>query len=195
MLASADLVQGRALPDGDETVEVAERRSAGEDLDAGPTGLLGECVRLLVTALPQQPPARLGSFVDEHDVRAALGRGERGRQSGRAAADDEQIGVPAPVLGTPGPLGLRLRKLPESGGVAQHPLVHRPQPARADERLVVEAGRRERATERVGHRHHVVLEAGLGVEVLDRRTVARGLGAGADPRRAVDRHQAVRAVP
>ena len=102
--------------------------------------------------------------------------------------------MPAPVLRAPGSLGLGLRKLSKPGRVAQHPLEHRPHPARADERLVVEAGRRERASERVRHRHRIVLEAGLGVQMLDRRTVAGRLGAGADPWRAVDRHQAVGAM-
>ena len=46
----------------------------------------------------------------------------------------------------------------QTGGVAQHLLVQRPQPPRADERLVVEAGRGERACRQVGHAHRVELE-------------------------------------
>jgi hypothetical protein len=77
---------------------------------------------------------------------------------------------------------------------AEHPLVRRPEPPRPDERLVVEAGRRERATDRVGERHRVDLEPRARVEVLDLRSIAHGLGAGAYARRAVDRDQAVGAV-
>ena len=87
------------------------------------------------------------------------------------------------------------RSLPEAGGVAQHLLVQRPQPPRADEGLVVEARRRERAADGVGHGHHVVLEAGGGVEVLDRHALAHRLGAGAHAGRAVDGHEAVGALP
>ena len=47
----------------------------------------------------------------------------------------------------------------EPGGVAQHLLVERPEAPRPDERLVVEAGRRERAAELVGRPHHVEARA------------------------------------
>ena len=87
------------------------------------------------------------------------------------------------------------RSLPEAGGVAQHLLVQRPQPPRADEGLVVEARRREGAADRVGDGHDVVLEAGGGVEVLDRHALAHRLGAGAHAGRAVDGDEAVRALP
>ena len=79
MVAGADLVQGRALPYRNEAVEVSERGRIGEDLDAGLAGLFGERARLLVAALPQQAPAGLGAFVDQHHVGAALGSRERGR--------------------------------------------------------------------------------------------------------------------
>ena len=87
------------------------------------------------------------------------------------------------------------RSLPEAGGVAQRLLVQRPQAPRADEGLVVEARRGEGAADGVGHRHHVVLEAGGGVEVLDGHALAHRLGAGAHAGRAVDGHEAVRALP
>ena len=44
---------------------------------------------------------------------------------------------------------------PRPAALTQHLLVDRPQPPRADERLVVEADRRERAAELVGRAHHV----------------------------------------
>ena len=193
-MPGADLVQRRALPHRHEPVEVPERGRAREELDPGLAGALDERPSLLVTALPQQPAAELRALVDEHDIGAELGRRRRGRESRDTAADHEQVGVAAPVLGPPRPLGLLLRQLAEPGRVAQHLLVERPQPARADERLVVEAGRRERSAERVGDRHEVVLEAGARVQMLDRRTVAHGFGAGAHAWGAVDGDEAVRAV-
>src|SRR5215213_1981274 len=100
----------------------------------------------------------------------------------------------AAVFGAPLPLGLRLPQLPETGGVTKDLLVERPQTARPDEGLVVEAGRRERAADQVGRPHHVEVERRLGVHVLDLHALAQRLGAGAHPRSAVDRDEAVRAL-
>ena len=83
----------------------------------------------------------------------------------------------------------------EAGGAAQHPLVERPEPARADEGLVVEAGRREAAAEAVGRRHHVEVERGPGVLVLDAACPRRsGSPQARTPGRAVDVDQRVRAL-
>ena len=194
-LARAHLMQGRGLPDGDEAVEGAEHRGGGEELDAGAARLLGQLAGALVAALGQRAAAGLGALVGEHDVGAGLGGRDRRAQPGEAAPDDEHVGVAAAVLGAPLALVLGGAQLAQAGGVAQHLLVHRPQASRADEGLVVEARRRERAADRVGDGHDVVLEAGGGVEVLDLHALAHRLGAGAHARRAVDRDQAVRALP
>jgi hypothetical protein len=102
-------------------------------------------------------------------------------QAREPAADDLHVGVTTAVLGAPLALVLRRAQLAQAGGVAQRLLVQRPQPPRADEGLVVEARRRERAADRVGDRHDVVLEAGGGVEVLDAMPSSHRLGAGAHP--------------
>jgi hypothetical protein len=149
---------------------------------------------LRVPAFPQQAPARLRALVGEHDVSAELGRRDRGAEAGVPGADDEHVGVAAAVLGAPAPLGLFLGQAAQSRGVAQDPLIQRPQPPRADERLVIEARGGERPAELVGERHRVELEPGAGVQMLDPHPLARGLGASANAGRAVDRHHAVRAV-
>ena len=194
VVAGADLVQRVALPDRDEPVEVAERRRRAQDLDPGRAGLGGELAGAVVSALPQQPAAGLRSFVSQHDIGAELGGGDRGGEPGAPAADDEHVGMAPAVLGAPRPLGLRLGQPSEARRMAEHLFVQRPQPSRADERLVVEAGGRERAADRVGHGHRVELEAGARVEMLDASALAGGLGAGPDPGRAVDRDQAIRAL-
>src|SRR5947209_5769413 len=99
------------------------------------------------------------------------------------------------VLGTPGALGLRLGQPTEASRVSEHPFVKGPQPAGTYERLVIEARRRERPSDRVGDLHHVELQARGGVQMLNLHPLANRLGAGANPRSAVDRHEAVRAVP
>ena len=71
----------------------------------------------------------------------------------------------------------------------------RPQPARADERLVVEARRRERAADHVGGAHDVEVEPRLRVRVLDRQPVGGGLRAGAHARPPADLDQRVGALP
>jgi hypothetical protein len=148
-----------------------------------------------VAAVDERAAARLGPVVGQHDVGAALRRVDRRAQAREAAADHEHVGVAAAVLGPPLALVLPRAELAQAGCVAEHLLVERPQPPRADEGLVVEAGRRERPADRVGHRHRVVLEAGGGVEVLDAHAVAHRLGARAHAGRAVDGDQAVGALP
>jgi hypothetical protein len=98
------------------------------------------------------------------------------------------------LSGPPLALGLLLAQHAEAGGVPQDLLVQRPQLARADERLVVEARWRERRADDLGGAHHVELEPGLGVQVLDPHALADRLGAGPHAGRPVDRHNAVRAL-
>ena len=71
-----------------------------------------------LAALGEQPAARLGTLVREHDVGAELGCGDRSRQPGGAAADHEHVRVAAPVLGAPLALGLRLAQPAEPRGGA-----------------------------------------------------------------------------
>ena len=167
---------------------------AGEDLDAGRAGALGERPRPLVPAFVQQRAAGLPVLVAQHDVGAELRGPQRRAQPGDAAADHEHVAVAAAVLGAPAPVVLALGEDPEAGRVAQHLLVQRPQPARADERLVVEAGRRERAADDVGCAHDVEVEPGPGVGVRDREPVGHALGARAHRGAAADLHERVRAL-
>ena len=153
-----------------------------------------ELARVVHPALGEQAPARLRALVGEHDVGTELRRGSRRAQAGGPTPDHEHVGVPAAVLGAPLALGLRLAQLAETGGVSEDLLVERPEPARPDEGLVVEARRRERAADEVGGAHHVELEAGRRVHVLDLHALAKRLGAGADAGRAVHGHEAVRAL-
>ena len=144
----AHLVERAALPHRHEAVEGAERGRRRQHLHAGLARPGGELARARVTALGEQAPARLRALVGQHHVRAQLGRRDRRAEAGRAAPDHEHVRVTAPVLGAPLALLLVLAQLPEPGRVAQHLLVERPQPPRADEGLVVEARRGERARRR-----------------------------------------------
>src|SRR6185437_3716609 len=58
----------------------------------------------------------------------------------------------------------------------------------------VEAWRREWAREAVGGGHHIEVERGRRVHVLDLHPLAHGLGAGAHAWSAVDGHETVRAL-
>ena len=171
----ADLVQRVALPDRDEAVEEAERGGAGEDLDAGDAGLLGERAGALVAALVRAARRRARCPRRRARRPRRLRGARRGREAGDAAADDEHVAVAAAVLRAPLAVVLLLAQDAETGGVAEDLLVDRPQLPRADEGLVVEAGRRERAGE-VGRAHHVEAERRPRVLVRDdhaRRAPAR----------------------
>ena len=170
-------MQRVALPDRHEPVEAAECRAAGDQLDA-------------VQRLRQPRQA----LVDQHHVGARARGGSRCCPAGEPAADDQHVGVATAVLGAPLTLGLLLTELAEPRRIAQDLLVQRPQLARADERLVVEAGRRELGASAVGDLHHVVLERRRRVDVLDDEPVAGRLDAGARAGGAVDRADAVRAL-
>src|SRR4029077_16573233 len=86
--------------------------------------------------------AGLRVLVAEHDVGPRLGGARGGREAGDPAADDEHVAVAAAVLGAPLAVVLLLAQDAQAGGVAEDLLVDRPQLPRADEGLVVEAGRR-----------------------------------------------------
>ena len=153
-----------------------------------------ELARVRHAALGEQPPARLGALVGEHDVGTELRRLRRRAQAGGPTPDHEDVGVTAAVLGAPLALGLRLAQLPEPGRVTKELLVQRPEATWPDEGLVVEAGRGERAAEEVGGAHHVEVERRLRVHVLDLHALADRLGAGAHAGSAVDRDEAVGAL-
>ncbi len=132
-------------------------------------------------------------LVDEDDSRAGLRRLERCRTTGLAASDDEH--ARAAVLRVVAARVTRVRiELPEPGRAAQELLVERPGGAWSDERAVVEADRRERAAELVGHGHEVEIERPADVLPLDDGAFADRLGADAHVRHAVDGHLAVRTV-
>ncbi len=150
--ARADLVQRRVLPDRHEPVEAAERARPAQHLHPGRLGLGHERGGAIVAALGEQAPTRLEALVGQHDVRAGARGGDRRAEPRGAAADDDHVGVAAPVLGAPLALGLLARQHAEARGAAQEALVVRPPAARPDERLVVEADRRERPAEEVARR-------------------------------------------
>ncbi len=85
----------------------------------------------------------------------------------------QHVGVAASVLGAPLAIRLPARQHAETGGVAQDLLVQRPQAARPDEGLVVEAGRREPLAEDVGRPHQVEAQRRRGVHVGSTRMPAR----------------------
>ena len=184
-------VQGVALPDRDEPIEVADRCRAREDLDASVTGGREQRPSVPLSTFHSSRPPGFGPSSTSSHVGAALRRGGRCGEPSGATTDDEHIGVPAAILGPPCPIGLLLRQASQARRVAENLLVGRPQPTWADECLVVEAGRRERAADGVGDRHHVKVEARPGVHVLDRGSLAHRLGARADAGSAVDGDKAV----
>ena len=74
-----------------------------------------------------------------------------------AAADHDDVGVLVDDLDALATRTVRV-ELPEAGGAAEDLLVERPELPRPDERLVVEARRRERPAELVGDPHQVAVE-------------------------------------
>ncbi len=188
------LVQRRPLPDGDEAVEEAERDPALDDLDARAAGRGDQLGRARGAPLGQQQPAGHRVLVAEHDVEARLGRHQRGAEARDAAADHEHVAVAPPILGLPAALALAGGEAAEAGGAAQDLLVERPQPPWADERLVVEAHRRERSAELVDRPHDVELERRPRVLVPHAHALGDRLGAGADPGAAVDVDERVGAL-
>ena len=145
-------------------------------------------------AIGEQPTADVVALVDDRD-RSPIGGGrDRCLETSGAATDDEHADVAILDLDPLGAAPVRVEDT-EPGCVAEELLVQRPELARPDERLVVEAGWRERASELVGHLHQVALERADVVLSLD--DGALGHRGRADPhvRDPVHRHLAVRAVP
>jgi len=136
----------------------------------------------------------LGPVVDQRHVgpqlRRSLGRGH----ARDAAADHEHVRVAPAVLGAPAPFGLAARQPAEPGRVSEDLFVERPQPARPDEGLVIEAGRRQPAAEQVGAPHQVEAQRRGRVHVRHPHPRADRLRTGANARRAVDLDEAVRAL-
>ena len=192
----ADLVQRVALPDRDEAVVEAERgrlRRAPRRRPRGPRRP-AHATRSWPPSASSAPPGSTSSSASTTSA-PWRGRGERGRQPGDPAADDEHVAVAAPVLRAPLAVGLAVGESPEAGDAAQRPLVQRPGAARPLEGLVVEAGRGERAARDVGDPHDVEVQRRPGVLVLDDHALAHDLARRADARRAVDLHERARALP
>ena len=116
----------------------------------------------------ERAAAELGAVVDQDHVRPQLGRPQRGAHPRHATPDHEHVGVPAAVLRAPFAVRLAARQPAQAGRVAEHLLVERPEPARADEGLVVEARRRQPAAEEVGAPHQVEPQRRARVHVCDR---------------------------
>src|SRR5262249_31317938 len=103
--------------------------------------------------------------------------------------------VDVPVLDVDALRSRPLRiELAEPRGAAKELLVQRPRPARADERLVVEARRRERPAQLVRDLHQILVERAAVVRPFHDRALGRGGGAEAEVRDPVARHLAVGAV-
>ncbi len=190
----ANLMKRAAAPDRDDPVEEAERSRRRKDLDLRLGEALAQPPGGGGAGTGEQAAAQLGAVIDQDDVGAQLCSPQRRRHPGDAAADHQQVGVAAAVLGPPFALGLAPAQPAEAGGVPQDLLVEGPEPAWPDEGLVVEAGRGEPAAEDVGGAHRVEAQRGAGVHVRDLHPLAGRLGAGPDTGRAVDLDQAVGAL-
>ena len=187
-------MQSAAAPDGHETIEVAERRRRRQHLHSRVVNPPGQLSCVAGGIAGEHRPAQLGAIVHQHHVGPPVGCPERGRHTGEAASDHQHVRMAAAVLGVPLAVCLLLRQLAESSRVTQDLLVQRPQTPGADEGLVVEARRREPATDEISPPHQVELERRAGVHVPDLHPGAHGLGAGANAGPAIDLDQAVRAI-
>lgn len=187
-------MQHIALPDGHQAVEAAKRASAAQDLHAGSLRLRRQLAHALAAAFGELRAARLEVLVAEHHIGAQLRGAQRSAQAGDATADHEHVTVAATVFSAPFALLLTLWQPAQPGGVAQRLLIDRPQPARADERLVVEADGHEGAGKLAGRAHQVKVERGPRVLVLDAHAREHRRRAGAHARGAVHLHQRVGAL-
>ena len=192
-MVGPELEQVVADRDRDEAVlEQADRERRRNQLDPGvERPLLERGGGELALAVGEETAPDVVSLVDDgHRLAVGCG-GDRSLEPCLAAAEDEDTDVSVLDLDR-----LRARALgiehPEPGGPAQELLVERPQLARTDEGLVVEARRRERAAELVRHLHEI--ERADVVLALDDRAPADRRGADADVRDPVDGHLAVRAM-
>ena len=194
-LPGADPDERVAVRDRDQAgLEDADRDGGHEELHARNDRALPQLGRALVS-LPvgEQRSTDVGPFVDE-DHAVPSGRRRDGRlEAGLAPADHDDVRARVDDLDSLAPGAVRVEP-PEAGGAPQDPLVERPEPPRADERLVVEARRRERPAELVDHPQQVPVErADIVLSGDDRARAHRG-DAHADVRLAVHRHLAVGAV-
>ena len=183
-------------PDGDDPVEVAERRGRRQHLDPGGAHAATELA------------GRLGAIAGERRRRRARGRrrpGPRRPRARRRAARRSCPATPPPITSTSAwrrrysvrhsRSRLAAAQPAEAGGVAQHLLVERPQPARPDEGLVVEAGRRQPAAEDVGGPHRR-RSAATGRAFMCSTSIPSRTGSvqARTPGPAVDLDEAVRAL-
>ena len=190
----SDLVQRALRPDGHDAVEVAERCGRRQHLDPGGANALRQLVDRVGAIAEQRGPAELRAVVGEHHVGPQLGGAQRGAHAGDAAADHEHVRMATPVLGTPLAVLLAACEPAQPGRVAEHLLVERPQAARPDEGLVVEARRGQVAAEDLGRSHDVEAQGRPGVHVLDLHPLPDRLRAGAHAGPAVHVDEAVRAL-
>ena len=194
MPVGSDLVQRAPRPDGHDAVEEAERRCRRQHLDPGGANALRQIVDRGGAVSEQRGPAELRTVVGEHYVGPQLGGSQGGAHAGDAAADHEHVRVTTPVLGAPLAVLLAAGEPAQAGRVAEHPLVERPQAARPDEGLVVEARRGQTGAEDVGRPHDVEAQGRPGVHVRDLHAVPDRLRAGAHAGPAVHVDEAVRAL-
>ena len=147
----ADLDERVAVRDRHEAVlEEPDRDRGREELDAGVERSLPELGRARAARPVGEERAADGRALVHEDHAVAARRGRRRRLEPRlTAADHEDVGVLVDDLDALAarPVGVELA---EAGGAAEDLLVERPELPRPDERLVVEAGRGERAAELVG---------------------------------------------
>ncbi len=193
---SAELEQEVAVRDGHETLlEQPDRDRRCKQLDTRREGLAAQLGSGLdPRAVGKEGAADVVALVDHDDRLTAPSSSGRGLEAGLAPADHDHVDVT--ILDVDPFLARAVRiERAEARRSAQDLLVQRPELAGADERLVVEAGGRERAAELVGHLHQVALERAEVVLALDDRTLPQRRRADAHAGDAVDRHLAVGAVP
>ncbi len=184
-------------PDRGRRRQVLDPRFGGDQLRQ-PRGCLepGQPIDPFVAGYPLRPHSQVAAqgcpVIGQHDPRAAGGRLERRQATGRTATHDGhgRVQVAPPLLQVRARLDIDPAKPRDP---AQDRLVQRPEAARADERLVVEADREE-ALEPVGQAEHVEPQRRQRVLVADGHAGRDRRHAGADVRLAVHLDQAVRAA-
>ena len=142
----AELEQEIAVGDRhDSLLEEADRDRGCEQLDARLDGAAAELRGSAdPVAVGEQRAADVVALVDHHDRLATLGGGDRCFEPSVAAADHGDVDVAILDIDALLARAVRIERA-EPRGAAQDLLVERPELARPDEGLVVEARRRERA--------------------------------------------------
>ena len=196
-LGGAEPVHGVALIDGHQIslVHPAGKRRL-KDEHAQVTSSLDEFLRLLggVVARIGEVSAQRETLVHQRHIATVGGRGDRGFEAGRPAADHEHVDVPMHLL-EPASAAVVGVELTQAGGRAQELLVVLPGPPRSDEGLVVEADLHPEPGRDLGQRvQGVALERRPRVDVLHLHAAGDRRHTCSHRRHAIHLHQAVGAL-